>query len=75
VAYDSGGLIETTQQAEGILPWETSVTLKGGDVALIRNVEILGGTNCSPSCTILVDGSMAVSTSAPTCQRVIGWMW
>lgn len=76
VAYQSGGLAGTTENVEGLLPWETSVNLKGGEVASVSTTGAVGGSNCAPSaCSILIDGKSMVTSTAPTCQRVIGWMW
>jgi hypothetical protein len=71
-ANDMGG----ATPAEGLLPWELSATLAGGDVASITHVEVLaGGEACRPTCTILVDGAQAFATNAPTCQIVVGRFW
>lgn len=69
-----GGIngIPERRQVEGILPWETTVTLRGGEAASVERVQPVGQA-CGVSCSIRQDGHAYLTSSESTCSRAVGW--
>ena len=74
VQYGQG--LGITPQVEGILPWETTVNLRGSEVARIINVQVQDGQgSCDAMCVLSIDGTEAMRGTLPACEAVVGRFW